>query len=114
MASSSETLTTRVLSAVNDQDLEQMLSKQAEIQTTFYTTTANLVAFNDFSAARYNDLHRKFESHARLVRDMKADLDVVFRKIRSLKAQLIAKHPEAYGKVLEKYPPRPEDNDEEE
>ncbi|KAF9578645.1 hypothetical protein BGW38_005459, partial [Lunasporangiospora selenospora] len=50
--------------------------------------TASLSALNEFSAVKWADLHPKFESHTKLVKELQADLDHVFRKIRFIKGKL--------------------------
>ncbi|CAO3609493.1 unnamed protein product [Cunninghamella echinulata] len=96
----------------NQQDIDNMLKTQHESLETYQTTQKNLRAFNDFSQARYQQVHKHFETHTKLLREVKTDLDSAFIKLRKVKAKLQAKYPEEMKKALEKYPPLIIDDDE--
>lgn len=41
------------------------------------------------------DLSKEYESHAKIILEMKKDLDSIFKKARAVKAMLYAKYPAA-------------------
>lgn len=67
-------------------------------------TQQKLEAFNKFSQARYHNIHRHFELHAKLLKEVKGDLNGVFLKLRKIKSQLASKYPNEMEQALKKYP----------
>lgn len=49
-------------------------------------------------------MHKHFEIHTKLLKQVKTDLDTVFIKLRKLKKELALKYPNHYEAALEKYP----------
>ncbi|CAO3623947.1 unnamed protein product [Cunninghamella blakesleeana] len=66
----------------NQTDIDNMVKTQQESLEVYQTTQKNLKAFNDFSQARYQQVHKHFETHTKLLREVKSDLDNVFIKLR--------------------------------
>ncbi|KAJ3058590.1 hypothetical protein HK102_010405 [Quaeritorhiza haematococci] len=56
--------------------------------------------FNDFSQSRYADNAKNLENYTKLLKDMKTDLDIVFKRIRNLRAKVAAQHPAQYATVV--------------
>ncbi|KAL1918716.1 uncharacterized protein VTP21DRAFT_2738 [Calcarisporiella thermophila] len=79
--------TNRIISVVNDKDLDHILEKQMELRSNLQRNTTKLTAFNEFSTARYSELVKKFEIRVKIIRELKGDLDQVFKRIRNLKAK---------------------------
>lgn len=55
-------------------------------------------ALGDFctsSGKILNDLTKQYEQHAKAITDMKKDLDAIFKRTRTIKANLYAKYPAA-------------------
>lgn len=48
----------------------------------FREANDTLHTFNEFSAKRFLQLQKQFESHTRMLLGMKGDLDSIFRRIR--------------------------------
>jgi KxDL motif-containing protein 1 len=67
----------------------------------FRKTNLELTTFNDYSARRYATVAREFEAHTRMLVAMKADLDAVFRRIRTLQAKLSKQYPQAFAEVAQ-------------
>lgn len=65
----------------------------------------NLEAFNRFSAARYQMVHKQFEQHNKLLKQIKKDLNSVFLKLNKIKNHLNTTYPNQYQQSLAKYPP---------
>ena len=65
----------------------------------FRRSNQELTTFNDFSAKRYQQVSRDFEGHTRMLVAMKADLDSIFRRIRTLQAKLSKQYPQAFAEV---------------
>jgi hypothetical protein len=51
-------------------------------------TTSTLTEFNEFSTKIYNQIYKEFETHTKIVIEMKKDLENVFKRIRVLKQNL--------------------------
>ena len=49
---------------------------------TCQSTQQQLQAFNDFSKARYQNINKHFETHTAMLKEMKRDMDSVFKKLR--------------------------------
>jgi len=58
-----------------------------------------LHTFNDFSSRRYQHVVRDFENHTKMLVTMKADLDSIFRRIRTLQVKLAKQYPQAFAEV---------------
>ncbi|KAI8977590.1 hypothetical protein BDF20DRAFT_913905 [Mycotypha africana] len=101
-----------------DQELIQITNNQNESLSTFKNAEQKLDAFNRFSQARYQNVHKQFEAHTKLLKEVKGDLDSVFRKINTIKRQLASVYPKEMDLALKKYPPKvvadDEDDDDEE
>jgi hypothetical protein len=68
-------------------------------------TQQKLEAFNKFSQARYHNVHRHFELHTKLLKEVKSDLNGVFLKLRKIKSQIASQYPKEMEQALQKYPP---------
>lgn len=53
-----------------------------------HKASASLSALNEFSTAKWTTLSPRFDAHTKLIKELQADLDHVFRKIRTIKARL--------------------------
>ncbi|KAJ3278169.1 hypothetical protein HK104_002592 [Borealophlyctis nickersoniae] len=62
--------------------------------------TESLDVFNNFSSVRYAENVKQVENYSKLLREMKEDLDLVFKRIRALKAKVAAKHPVEFAQVV--------------
>lgn len=60
-----------------------------------HQSTTTLSNFNDLSATTYNTLLKDFEKNTKLLKQMKNDLNLIFKKIRYLKSKIEEKYPEA-------------------
>lgn len=45
-------------------------------------SNSTLTEFNNFSQSSYNNIVKDFNGHTRMIKDMKKDLDYIFKKIR--------------------------------
>lgn len=51
-------------------------------------TNTALKEFNAFSSSLYGGVAREFQQHTRMLKDLRKDLDAVYKRIRALKAQM--------------------------
>ncbi|KAI9008429.1 hypothetical protein CLU79DRAFT_840272 [Phycomyces nitens] len=93
-----------LLQMKNETDNARMLNEQQEAVLIYKSCQQSLGAFNDFSKARYQDVHKHFESHAKLLKEIKGDLESVFSKLQNMKQHLGHKYPAETLVVLQKYP----------
>ncbi|CAG8759614.1 14585_t:CDS:2, partial [Acaulospora morrowiae] len=63
-------------------------------------------------ASKYDDLARKFESHSKCIKEMKVDLEYIFKKIRIIKTRISAQYPDIFEQVEAKFPRGDDDDDE--
>ncbi|KAI8086989.1 uncharacterized protein B0P05DRAFT_465962 [Gilbertella persicaria] len=89
----------------SDQEVKVILQDQDECLTIYKETQQKLEAFNKFSQARYQNIHKHFEAHTKLLEQTKSDLNGVFGKLRKIKNQLALQYPNEMNRVLNKYPP---------
>jgi uncharacterized membrane-anchored protein YhcB (DUF1043 family) len=91
------------------------LKKQAASSLEIYKgSQKKLEAFNNFSKARYQDVHKHFEVHTKLLKEMRGDLNSVFTKLQKIKRQLAQQYPEEMQMIQRKYPtPTVQDDDDE-
>ncbi|KAI9284676.1 hypothetical protein BC943DRAFT_325380 [Umbelopsis sp. AD052] len=101
----------QILSCKDDENLTQILSDQEESIKIYKKATDQLTAFNDFSTARFTQIQRHLETHTKLIKEIKNDLDAAFLKIRVLKQHCQERHPAEHEKALERYPPRVVEDD---
>ncbi|KAI9320769.1 hypothetical protein BX666DRAFT_1232184 [Dichotomocladium elegans] len=99
------TIARQLIDANSQEDLDRIASEQKESLVIYQKTHQQLATFNDFSKARYQDINKHFESHTTLLKDMKRDLDSVFKKLSKIKRQLEQKYPHEMSLALIKYPP---------
>ncbi|KAJ3065864.1 hypothetical protein HDU79_000052 [Rhizoclosmatium sp. JEL0117] len=98
----SEVLATRLCAAVPSEDIEQLRNHQYATVERLYATDAALKSFNTFSASRFEAASGRIEAHVTMLKTMKADLDVVFKRVRAIKAKLAKKYPEVYAEAVSK------------
>lgn len=51
-------------------------------QQRFKESNDSLTSFNEFSSTMYNNLSGEYEKHTKALKEMKKDLDHVFKRIR--------------------------------
>jgi len=91
----SETFSSEISSLISNDDIQKMLVLQTEIYSRLHQATQTLTSFNDFSGGVYSNVFKDFERHTRMMKEMRRDLDNIFRKIRALKSRIHSKYPEA-------------------
>ncbi|KAG2214623.1 hypothetical protein INT46_008168 [Mucor plumbeus] len=105
-------LSDQLLQLKNDQEIQEIIKSQDESLLVYKDTQQKLEAFNKFSQARYHNIHKHFELHTKLLKEVKGDLNDVFVKLRRIKKQLAVKYPDEMNQVAKKYPqPEVEDDD---
>ncbi|CAO3648276.1 unnamed protein product [Mucor fragilis] len=109
-------LASQLLQLKSDQAIQEIIKSQDESLQVYKDTQQKLEAFNKFSQARYHNIHKHFELHTKLLKEVKGDLNDVFGKLRRIKQQLATKYPDEMNKVLATYPPPQveEDDDDDE
>ncbi|KAJ3055941.1 KxDL motif-containing protein 1 [Rhizophlyctis rosea] len=90
--------------------IEYLLNGTYRMQT-LHKTSESLETFNNFSSARYAENLHQIQSYTKQLKEMKDDLDVVFKRIRTLKAKVATKHPAEYAEVMTRHEGEEEDDD---
>ncbi|KAJ1085407.1 hypothetical protein NDU88_005539 [Pleurodeles waltl] len=91
----------RMLSMVNSEDVNAIILAQRHMLDRFEKTNEMLLNFNNLSNGRMQQMNERFLNHTRTLVDMKKELDMVFRRIRTLKGKLAKQYPEAFSNVHE-------------
>lgn len=99
--SASRVFCSRILSMVNVDDVNAIITAQKNMLDRFEKTNEMLLNFNSLSSTRLQQMSERFVHHTRTLVEMKRDLDSVFRRIRTLKGKLARQHPEAFSHVPE-------------
>ncbi|CEI98931.1 hypothetical protein RMCBS344292_13027 [Rhizopus microsporus] len=100
----SQNIPKHVLNLKNEQEMQVLMSKQQDLKM-YKQAEKNLEAFNRFSTARYHMVHKQFEQHNKLLKQIKKDLNSVFLKLNKIKNHLNTTYPNQYQQSLAKYPP---------
>eukprot|EP01111_Echinosteliopsis_oligospora_P002873 TRINITY_DN1456_c0_g1_i2.p1 TRINITY_DN1456_c0_g1~~TRINITY_DN1456_c0_g1_i2.p1 ORF type:complete len:351 (-),score=110.97 TRINITY_DN1456_c0_g1_i2:83-1135(-) len=82
-------------SLINQNEINSLLLTQAEIYQQFIDCNHTLETFNDFSNTMYMSLSVEYDKHTRMLKEIKRDLDIVFRRIRQTKTMLASKFPDS-------------------
>ncbi|KAI8917823.1 hypothetical protein DFJ77DRAFT_457943 [Powellomyces hirtus] len=92
-------LTRALASVVDEEAMTDMLDKQEQTIETLKQTSEALEKFNDASAMKYVQSAAALTNYTVMLKEMKLDLEIVFKRIRVLKAKVAAQHPEEYRAV---------------
>ncbi|CAG8608713.1 13133_t:CDS:2, partial [Ambispora gerdemannii] len=95
--------------SLNNEDLHKITEYQINMQKNLDKSIATLNSLNEESAQKYDELLKKYESYAKCVKEVKNDLEYIFRKLRSIKQILATKHSEAFAEVEKKFPKKEDD-----
>ncbi|KAI7900232.1 uncharacterized protein BX663DRAFT_517986 [Cokeromyces recurvatus] len=102
----------QLLQLKSEDEIKTITKDQDECLANYKEIEQKLEAFNKFSQARYQNIHKHFEAHTKLLKEIKEDLNSVFIKLRKIKNQLGLKYPNEMEQVLKKYPdPRVDDEE---
>ncbi|KAG1471175.1 hypothetical protein G6F56_002275 [Rhizopus delemar] len=104
----------QILKTKNEQDIALILKDQKDCLEVYRDSEKKLEAFNKFSKVRYQDVYQQFEQHAKLLKQVKKDMNSVFIKLQKMKSQLNEKYPEQYEAAVNKHPPLVIEEEEEE
>ncbi|KND04526.1 uncharacterized protein SPPG_00254 [Spizellomyces punctatus DAOM BR117] len=95
-------LTSMLCDMVDDATMSKILECQGETLQTLQSTNHSLTKFNDFSAVRYAQCAKNLENHTRLLRDMKGDLDIIFKRIRALRTKVGTQYPTHFADIAKR------------
>ncbi|KAN0009026.1 hypothetical protein ACTFIU_008916 [Dictyostelium citrinum] len=84
----SKTITDQMIGLTNQNDVNNILNLQTEILKKQYETNHMLSHFNEYSSQKYNQMSSDFEKHTKMLKEMKKDLDYIFKKTRNLQILL--------------------------
>jgi len=96
----SEVLVQGLAGVINQKDVELMVRAQKKMLQRFEKTNEMLTNVNSLSASRLEKAQADFKKHTALVLDMKKDLEIIFKRIRGIKAKVAAQQPQAYAAVV--------------
>merc|ERR1712141_783603 len=81
---------------VNQQDVESMIRAQKKMLQRFEKTNEMLSNCNSLSASRLERASKDFTRHVLHLKEVKKDLEVVFRILKNIKTKVSNAHPETY------------------
>ncbi|KAG7559195.1 putative domain KxDL [Arabidopsis thaliana x Arabidopsis arenosa] len=81
---------------VKAEDLNSLRHLQHLILGRLQDSNAVLSHYNEFAENCFADVSLEFAKNTRLLKSMKADLDYIFLKLRSIKSKISATYPDAF------------------
>ena len=99
---------------VSRPDLDALRETQKDVYARLQSSHRALAGFNEFSAsqlATLSDVRRR----TAMLRDLRSDVDSVFRRMRALRRKLAQRYPEEYAAAEDAHPTpnlAPDDDDE--
>ncbi|CAH2044962.1 unnamed protein product [Thlaspi arvense] len=81
---------------VKTEDLNSLRHLQHLILGRLQDSNAVLSHYNEFAENCFADVSLEFSRNTRLLKSMKADLDYIFLKLRSIKSKIMATYPDAF------------------
>ncbi|XP_061173508.1 kxDL motif-containing protein 1-like [Saccostrea echinata] len=99
----SRAFTEALVEQVNREDVQSMVQLQRDMLARYEKTNEMLINFNMLSSARCEATSQEFRQHTQVLGQMKADLDIIFRRIRTLKQRLGTLYPEAFAACSDVY-----------
>lgn len=94
--STSKVLADEITSLVNKTDIECALQLQKEIKGKLCQTTTTLTEFNERSEKELGEIGTQLEEYTRLNKEMKKDLEDIFKRLRAMKVDLLKKYPSEF------------------
>lgn len=94
--STSKVLADEITSLVNKTDIECTLQIQNEIKDKLCQTTTTLSEFNERSEKELSEIGAQLEDYTRLNKEMKKDLEDIFKRLRVMKIDLMKKYPSEF------------------
>ncbi|VFQ81515.1 unnamed protein product [Cuscuta campestris] len=91
----SEEISREVQTLIDSHDLDSLKHLQLLILGRLQDSNAVLSHFNDYSEHCFAEVSADFSRNTRLFKTMKADLDYIFQKLRSMKAKILSTYPDA-------------------
>ncbi|KAI9012775.1 hypothetical protein BC832DRAFT_547980 [Gaertneriomyces semiglobifer] len=92
-------VTRRLVAAVDQDTVEDIVAVQSKILRAMRQTNGTLESHNQYSAQKFSENVASLNQYTKLLKDMKGDLDVIFRRIRALKLRAATHFPEQYAGV---------------
>jgi len=86
--SGSETFSEEIIGLVDHKEITSILDLQVNIHQHLHDSVESLTQFNLYGTDSYNNLQNDYEKHTKMMKEMKKDLDYIFRKIRVLKENI--------------------------
>ncbi|GAQ86700.1 hypothetical protein KFL_003050120 [Klebsormidium nitens] len=99
-ARGAEALVSEVERLMDKGDVEKLKGLQLQILSLLENSHAVLAHFNDSSAQSYAEVARNFSVNTKILKEMRFDLDYIFRKIRVLRARIIKYFPHAFDESV--------------
>ncbi|XP_026429462.1 kxDL motif-containing protein 1-like [Papaver somniferum] len=105
----SDEVSTQFKTLINNDDIDSLKQSQNLILGRLQDSNAILSHFNDYSERCFAQVAPDFNRNTRLLSSMKADLDYIFLKLRSMKGKIVATYPDAFPdgsatKILDERP----------
>merc|ERR1712141_134634 len=97
---------------VNQQDVESMIRAQKKMLQRFEKTNEMLSNCNSLSASRLERANKDFTKHVTHLKEVKKDLEVVFKILKNIKAKVAKNHSESFIAIGGSFEPVKEEDDE--
>lgn len=100
-------LTEEITSLVSKSDIDCTLKIQNEIKEKLCQTTKTLTEFNEHSEKELCVIGAQLEEYTKMNKEMKKDLEDIFRRLRAMKMDLMKKYPaefrQANAELIEQF-----------
>ncbi|KAI9361633.1 hypothetical protein DFJ73DRAFT_29301 [Zopfochytrium polystomum] len=104
----------RIASMVQSESMNTLIERQDQMITSLKSTSRTLEAFNEFSSARFEENALHVEQYVAMLKEMKSNLETIFKRIRVIKAKAMVKYPESFNQAEQAYQADHSDEDDEE
>ncbi|KAI6189198.1 hypothetical protein M3Y98_00436700 [Aphelenchoides besseyi] len=108
-----ENLVELLKSQVDHDTIEEILSAQRKTLDRFEKTNEMLATCRSLSEKRMEDTRKQFSTGKETINQAKADLESIFRRLKTIKQALANRYPDIYAEQVEQvdqlFPPEEED-----
>lgn len=103
-----------ITSLVSKDDIEVTLQIQKEIKDKMGQTISAITEFNEHSEKELSNIGAQLEEYTKMNKEMKKDLEDIFKRLRVLKVELMKKYPsefrQANAELIEQFGELEEDD----
>ncbi|KAJ1989626.1 KxDL motif-containing protein 1 [Dimargaris cristalligena] len=100
-----------LIDSLSNEQVDAIAGEQLKAKEALRIAREELMEFNALSRSSYYEMSGKLKHHTNTIRELKTDIDSIYRRIRELKSTVACRYPEVYNYVQSLQPPRDDDSD---